>query len=460
MGAQRGAADAELLLMSRNGIKTMTLAKVEAAIAAIRRGEFVVVLDDEDRENEGDLIIAAECADERALSFFVRHTSGVICVGISGQRADELNLPPMTAQNSDPHRTAFTVSVDYRHGTSTGISAWDRSLTIRHLANPQAGAGDFLRPGHVFPLRARDGGVLERNGHTEAACDLARLAGFAPAGALCEIVDQDGRMVRGADLFQFAERHGLQTLKIQDLVSYRLRTEPQVERVAVSRLPTRYGEFHVFAYRSRFGGAEHLALVRGNPSSHRPVLTRLHSECLTGDVFGSGRCDCGAQLDEAMRRIAETDEGVIVYLRGHEGRGIGLAPKIQAYALQDRGRDTVEANLELGAPVDARNYEAAGHILKDLGVRKVDLLTNNPDKLEVLRGHFSHVDRVPLLSRPTKDNARYLRIKQQKLGHRLELPDAYVAARAAQDQQALRAQTQPQRDSAPIGEDFERHASC
>jgi 3,4-dihydroxy 2-butanone 4-phosphate synthase/GTP cyclohydrolase II len=394
--------------------------RVEAAIAAIANGEFVVVLDREDRENEGDLIMAAERVTPEALAFMIRHTSGLVCVGMTGERLDELDIPLMVQHGTEAQGTAFTVSVDVLAGTTTGISAADRAATIRALVDPAAAPGDFARPGHVFPLRARPGGVLSRPGHTEAAVDLATLAGLSPAGVLCEIVRPDGGMARGGDLATFAADHGLAIITVDELIGYRRRREQLVLRRSSSTLPTHHGPFTVHAYESLLDGVEHLALVRGDVSGVDPVLVRVHSECLTGDVFGSARCDCGAQLELAMANIAEAGRGVVVYLRGHEGRGIGLAAKIDAYGLQDGGLDTVEANVALGLPVDDRDYGIGAQILDDLGVQAVRLMTNNPAKGQGLAGYgFELTERVPLIVEPTADNGAYLSAKRRKLGHLL-----------------------------------------
>jgi len=397
----------------------MSTASVPAAIEAIRRGEIVVVVDDEDRENEGDLIVAASHATPEAIAFFVRHTSGLICAAVTGARADALDLPLMVARNTETQRTAFTVTVDYRHGTTTGISAEDRAATARALVDPAARASDFNRPGHLHVLRARDGGVLKRAGHTEAAVDLARLAGLPPAGVLCEVVSADRlSMARRPELEAFAAEHGLLLVTIADLVRYRRRTERLVRRVASAHLPTEWGEFDCVAYQSELDGETHLALVRGQPADRPDVLVRVHSECLTGDVFGSRRCDCGSQLHLAMRMIAEEGLGVIVYLRGHEGRGIGIASKLDAYELQDGGLDTVDANVHLGLPVDSREYGIGAQILVDLGISTMRLMTNNPAKRGGLEGYgLQIVDRVPLLTEPTEENVRYLRTKRERMGH-------------------------------------------
>jgi 3,4-dihydroxy 2-butanone 4-phosphate synthase/GTP cyclohydrolase II len=394
-------------------------AAMNDAVEAIRRGEIVVVVDDEDRENEGDLIVAASHATPEAMAFFVRHTSGLICASVTGQRADELDLPLMVARNTEAQRTAFTVTVDYRHGTTTGISAADRAATAKALVDPGVRAGDFNRPGHLHVLRARDGGVLKRAGHTEAAVDLARLAGLPPAGVLCEVVSADRlSMARRPELEAFAKEHDLVLVTIADLVRYRRQTERLVRRVASAKIPTEWGDFECIAYESELDGETHLALVSGQPAGREDVLVRVHSECLTGDVFGSRRCDCGTQLHEAMRKIAEEGLGVIVYLRGHEGRGIGIANKLDAYQLQDCGFDTVDANVHLGLPVDSREYGIGAQILVDLGVTTMRLITNNPAKRGGLEGFgLQIVDRVPIVTDPTPENRRYLQTKRDRMGH-------------------------------------------
>jgi 3,4-dihydroxy 2-butanone 4-phosphate synthase/GTP cyclohydrolase II len=392
---------------------------------------MVVVVDDESRENEGDLVLAAEFATPEKIAFIVRHTSGLICVPLSAERCDELRLNPMVAENTDSHGTAFTESVDVRGRTTTGISAADRAATARALADPMTRPQDLSRPGHMFPLRARPAGTLKRAGHTEAAVDLARLAGCRPAGVICEIVNPDGSMARLPRLREFAAEHGLPLISIADLVAYRYRSERLVERVASADLPTEHGPFTCIAYEGRLDGIEHVAFVRGDISGPEPVLVRVHSECLTGDVFGSRRCDCGAQLDAAMAAIAEAGAGVVVYLRGHEGRGIGLAHKIRAYSLQDFGYDTVDANLELGLPVDDREYGIGAQILADLGVRRLRLMTNNPAKYRGLAGYdLEIVERVPMASLTTPENAVYLQTKRDRMGHLIELGAPRASGRA------------------------------
>ncbi|MBM3684632.1 MAG: bifunctional 3,4-dihydroxy-2-butanone-4-phosphate synthase/GTP cyclohydrolase II [Actinobacteria bacterium] len=404
------------------------LATIEDAIAAVKRGEIIVVVDDEDRENEGDLIMAAEFATPEAIAFFVRHTSGVICAPLTGERCDQLDLPLMVERNTESMRTAFTDTVDYIHGTSTGISASDRAITLRALADPATTRHDLARPGHIFPLRARTGGVLKRAGHTEAAVDFCRLAGLEQVGVLCEIVNPDGTMSRMPELEVFAEEHGLLLCTIADLIRYRRRTEKLIERVGEARLPTPWGEFRSIAYRSLLDDVEHLALVLGDPAAptnQAGTVVRVHSECLTGDIFGSLRCDCGDQLHAAMGRIAEEGNGVLVYLRGHEGRGIGIGHKIRAYSLQDGGLDTVEANTALGLPVDSREYGIGAQILSDLGVTRMRLVTNNPSKYGGLEGFGLEItDRVGIDTTPTAHNLTYLRTKRDRLGHLIDLPDA------------------------------------
>ncbi len=400
----------------------MPFADIDKAIAAIARGEIVVVVDDEDRENEGDLIMAAEFATPEKIAFFLHHTSGYICAPVTTQRAKELDLPPMVVNNTENMRTAFLVSIDYRHGTTTGISAHDRAATIQALVDPDTRPDDLSRPGHVLPLEAREGGVLKRAGHTEAAVDLARLAGCYPAGVLCEIVDDNKMdMARLPELERFATDQGLLLISIADLVRYRRQREKLVRRVAEARIPTVYGDFTCYSYESVLDGESHLAFVKGAPAGEQKVLVRVHSECLTGDVFGSLRCDCGPQLEAAMKRVADAGMGVIVYLRGHEGRGIGIANKLRAYELQEKGFDTVDANTELGLHVDKREYGLGAQILVDLGITTMRYMTNNPAKYGGLAGYgLEIVERVPLEIVPNPENINYLRTKRERMGHFLE----------------------------------------
>jgi 3,4-dihydroxy 2-butanone 4-phosphate synthase / GTP cyclohydrolase II len=402
----------------------MPFSTIEDAITAIDQGELVVVVDDANRENEGDLIIAAEKVTPEAMAFMVRHTSGVVCMPLEGNRLDELQLPMMVADNTTAYRTAFTVSVDAKRGTTTGISAADRATTVHTLIDRASTPDDVARPGHIFPLRYREGGVLKRAGHTEAAVDLARLAGLYPAGVLAEIVNDDGTMARLPQLERFAAEHDLQMISIADLIRYRRHREKLVRRISEARIPTKYGAFTAYVFESLIDGTEHMAFVRGEVTGQSNVLVRVHSECLTGDVFGSIRCDCGVQLDLALERVAVEDQGVIVYLRGHEGRGIGLGHKLRAYTLQDQGRDTVQANVELGFPIDSREYGIGSQILVDLGITTMRLMTNNPAKYGGLEGYgLEIVERVPLRSHPTDENIAYLRAKQEKMGHLLEIED-------------------------------------
>jgi 3,4-dihydroxy 2-butanone 4-phosphate synthase/GTP cyclohydrolase II len=404
---------------------SVRLDSIERAIVDIAAGKAVVVVDDEDRENEGDIIFAASKATPELMAFTIRHSSGVICVPMPADMLDRLEIPLMTPHNKDKLRTAYTISVDARDGVSTGISAADRAHTARVLADSATEPWDITRPGHVFPLRYREGGVLVRRGHTEAAVDLAKLAGLTPAGVLVEVVNDDGTMKRAPELRAFADEHDLAMISIEDLVRYRRRHERHAERVAETNLPTAYGDFTAYGYRITIDDSEHIALVYGDISGDAPVLTRVHSECLTGDVFGSHRCDCGPQLDEALRRVVEEGRGVVVYLRGHEGRGIGLVAKLQAYTLQDNGRDTVDANLDLGLPADARHYGTATQILRDLGVGSVRLLTNNPAKTASLEDYGVPVaERVPLTPHPNDHNLAYLRTKRDRMGH--VLPDLHL----------------------------------
>jgi 3,4-dihydroxy 2-butanone 4-phosphate synthase/GTP cyclohydrolase II len=400
----------------------MALATIEAAINQIRSGGMVVVVDDEDRENEGDLIMAAEDVTADSMAFFLEHTSGVFCVPLESERADQLQLPLMVVANTEAQRTAFTVSVDYRHGTSTGISASDRATTVRALIDPATRPTDLNRPGHIFPLRYRTGGVLKRAGHTEATVDLCRLAGKFPGGVLCEIVTADkSGMARLPELVAFAEKFNLPLITIADLIRYRRHHEKLIKLVSEASLPTEHGQFQAYVYESVLDGEQHLALVYGDISQTRDVLVRVHSECLTGDVMGSMRCDCGPQLHTALAKIAAEGAGVVVYLRGHEGRGIGLGHKIRAYALQEDGRDTVDANIELGLPVDSREYGIGAQILVDLGVTSMRLMTNNPVKYGGLEGFGLNIaERVAIESLPTEFNIDYLRTKRERMGHLLE----------------------------------------
>ncbi len=402
---------------------------VDRAIKDIAEGRPVLVVDDENRENEGDIIFAASMATPELLAFTIRYTSGVICVPMREAELDRLQLPQMTAQNTEHHGTAFTLSVDARVGTSTGISAADRATTIAKLVDPATTAADLIRPGHIFPLRYAEGGVLRRAGHTEAAVDLARLAGLPEAGVLCEVVNDDGTMARLPELREFANTHDLALISIEQLIDYRRRTERQLSRQAKTQIPNAHGQWQAYGYRHEIDGTEYIALVLGDVTDGADVLTRLHSECLTGDVFGSLRCDCGAQLEAAMTAISAQGRGVVLYLRGHEGRGVGLLSKLQAYELQDAGADTVDANTELGLPVDAREYSAGAQMLADLGVRSVHLLTNNPDKINGLTDCGVDITaRVPLASFVTPYNLRYLLTKRDKLGHQIQ--DLSTAERA------------------------------
>jgi len=408
---------------------------IEAALAAFASGRSVILVDDEDRENEGDLAICAEDATPAVVNLMATHARGLVCVAMAGERLDQLELPPMVpeAANTSSFGTAFTVSVDAAgRGVTTGISAQDRATTIRLLADPQARPQDFTRPGHIFPLRARRGGVLERAGQTEAAVDLARLAGRHPAAVICEIANPDGSMARRPDLERFSDAHGVPILAITDLIIHRRRTEQLVERGATTLIPTEMGTFDAIGYRDRLTGEVHLALVLGARPLSEPVLVRVHSECLTGDVFGSQRCDCQAQLHQAMRQIGAEGQGVIVYLR-QEGRGIGLMDKLRAYHLQDEGLDTVEANLRLGLPADSRDYQIGSQILADLGVRRLRVMSNNPRKYYGLQGHgLTMVERVPILVEPNRHNRRYLETKRDKLGHLLLGPAPAAGAPAGE----------------------------
>ena len=415
--------------MSRT--EPLRLDTVEHAVADIAAGRAVVVVDDEDRENEGDLVFAAAKSTPELMAFTIRYSSGVICVPVTAPTLDRLGIPLMTPHNREKMRTAYTVSVDARDGIATGISAADRSHTAKTLIDSATEAYELVQPGHVFPLRYAEGGVLVRTGHTEASVDLARLAGLEPAGVISEVVNDDGTMMRGQQLRDFCDEHGLSLISIEQLVHYRRRHETHVERVAETRLPTVRGEFTAYGYRITLDGSEHVALVCGDVRGQEGVLTRVHSECLTGDALGSERCDCGPQLDEALDRISAAGRGVLVYLRGHEGRGIGLVAKLQAYQLQDGGRDTVDANLDLGLPADARHYGTATQVLRDLGVRSVRLLTNNPDKVHSLEEYGVPVtERVPLTTHPNDHNIGYLMTKRDRMGHQLPNLDETSGARS------------------------------
>lgn len=399
---------------------TEGFSSIPEAIEDIRQGKFVVVVDDEDRENEGDLIMAASLATPEAMAFIVKHGTGIVCVSMKGEDLERLQLPLMVTQKENDEKlcTAFTVSVDAKYGTTTGVSARDRATTILALASKNSKAEDFSRPGHIFPLKYREGGVLKRAGHTEASVDLAVLAGLDPVAVLCEVVDDDGSMARLPKLREFAERENLKIVSIADLIRYRRKRDKLVDRAAAARIPTSWGPFTAYCYRSVLDGIEHIAMVKGEIGDGLDVLVRVHSECLTGDIFGSARCDCGNQLSLAMQQIEAAGRGVLVYLRGHEGRGIGLGHKLRAYNLQDDGRDTVEANEELGLPVDSREYGIGAQILRDLGVRTMKLMTNNPSKYVGLKGYGLAISgRVPLLTPITKDNQRYLETKRLKMGH-------------------------------------------
>ncbi len=392
---------------------------IESVVADLRKGRLVIVVDDADRENEGDLILAAEKATAKNISFMVRYTSGVVCVPLEGGDLDRLEVPLMTQQNMERMRTAYTISVDAARGVSTGISATDRAHTIRLLADPKTCHDDLVRPGHIFPLRYRDGGVRRRAGHTEAAIDLVRLAGLRPAGVLAEVVNDDGTMARLPALLKFAKKHKLKICNIADLIEFRRTREKLVEHVETIKMPTDYGDFDLHLYRSKLDGQHHLALVRGDVAGKPNVLVRVHSECLTGDVFGSRRCDCGPQLHQAMRQVADTGCGVILYMR-QEGRGIGLAPKIKAYKLQEAGLDTVEANLKLGYGMDLREYGLGAQILVDLGLKTIRLLTNNPKKVVGLKGYGLKItQQVPIRVKANPHNEKYLKTKREKMGHLL-----------------------------------------
>jgi 3,4-dihydroxy 2-butanone 4-phosphate synthase/GTP cyclohydrolase II len=402
----------------------MSFATIPEAIEDIKAGKFIVIVDDENRENEGDIAIAAEKVTPEAVNFMSKHARGLICMPIIGQRLDELRIPPMVHVNTSKFSTAFTVSIEAKHRTSSGISAPDRAATVKTVLDPSAKPEDIAYPGHMFPLRAREGGVLVRAGHTEAIVDLARLAGLYPAGVICEIMNDDGTMARLPELEVVADRFGIKIVSIADLIAYRHIKEKLVERVAEAKLPTRYGDFVAIAYRSKVDADEHVALIRGNVSGKEPVLVRVHSECLTGDVFGSMRCDCGDQIGLAMEHIADEGRGVFLYMR-QEGRGIGFHNKLKAYALQDQGMDTVEANIALGFEPDLRDYGIGAQILADLGLHKIKLLTNNPKKVIGLESYgLEIVETIPVRVSPTPYNLEYLKTKQQKLGHMLGMDES------------------------------------
>ncbi len=397
----------------------MGLATIEEAIEDVRAGKFVIIVDDEDRENEGDLAIAAEKVTPEAINFMAKYGRGLICMPVIGERLDELKIPMMVQDNTAPFGTAFTVSIEAKHKVSTGISAYDRAATVRAVVDPATKPEDLARPGHMFPLRAREGGVLVRAGQTEAIVDLARLAGLYPAGVVCEVMNDDGTMARRPELEVMAAPHGIRIVSVADLIAYRRRHEKLIRRVAEAQLPTKYGEFKIIAFRSTIDPDEHVALVKGDIDTDEPVLVRVHSQCLTGDVFGSLRCDCGEQIDMAMGSIAKEGRGVLLYMR-QEGRGIGLHNKLRAYALQDQGLDTVEANEALGFAADLRDYGIGAQILVDLGLKNVRFLTNNPKKLIAFQGYgINIVDQVPIIAPANPENQRYLETKREKLGHLL-----------------------------------------
>jgi len=398
---------------------------IEEAIDDIRNGKMVILVDDEDRENEGDLTMAAEMITPEAINFMATHGRGLICLSLTPERVEHLQLPMMTTDNTSSFGTAFTISIEAKKGVTTGISAADRATTIKTAISPKARPEDLARPGHVFPLRSKPGGVLQRTGQTEGSVDLARLAGLYPAGVICEIMNDDGTMSRVPQLREFAKKHGMKIVTVKDLIAYRVKKESLVRRVAVTKLPTSHGnDFTAILYANDIDRQNHIALVKGDIKPDDEVLVRVHSECLTGDVFGSMRCDCGVQLDLAMEKIASEGQGVVVYLRGHEGRGIGLGHKFRAYTLQDQGRDTVEANVELGFLADSREYGIGAQMLVDLGVSTMRIMTNNPAKYGGLEGYgLEIVERVPLHVLPNQENIRHLLTKQQKLGHLLDIDE-------------------------------------
>ncbi|MFC2070105.1 bifunctional 3,4-dihydroxy-2-butanone-4-phosphate synthase/GTP cyclohydrolase II [Chloroflexota bacterium] len=401
----------------------MGLSTIPEAIEDIKEGKFIIVVDDEDRENEGDLIMAAECVTPEAINFMAIHGRGLICIPVTGKRLEELKIPMMASNNTSKFGTAFSVSVEAKYGTSTGISAADRARTVGVIIDNATTPNDLVMPGHTFPLRAKDGGVLARAGQTEATVDLAKLAGLYPAGVCCEIMNEDGTMARLPELEVLAEKLGLKIVSVADLIAYRRRHEKLVSRVTETKLPTRWGEFTAIAYKSDIDTDEHVALVMGDISEEEPVLVRVHSECLTGDVFGSLRCDCGEQFALAMRRIADEGRGVLLYMR-QEGRGIGFHNKLRAYALQDNGMDTVEANVSLGFAPDLRDYGIGAQILVDLGLHEIRFLTNNPKKIVGFQGYgLEVVEQIPIIAKPNKYNIRYLETKKNKMGHLLEIPE-------------------------------------